>query len=80
MHLFTARSMKGSGIGRLLVTILEATELKAAKPNGEHECTKNKSSAFFFFSFFFLCFILLHFYFYFFLFSLTLLFPFFLTI
>lgn len=52
MHLFTARSMKGSGIGRLLVTILEATELKAAKPNGEHECTKNKSSAFFFFSFF----------------------------
>lgn len=69
MHVFTARSMKGSGIGRLLVTILEATELKAAKPNGEHECTKNKSSAFFLF-FLFLCFILLHFYFYFFLFFL----------
>lgn len=30
-----ARSMKATGIGRLLVTILEATELKAAKPNGE---------------------------------------------
>lgn len=67
VHVFTARSMKGSGIGRLLVTIQEATELKAAKPNGEHECTKNKSSAFFLF-FLFLCFILLHFYFYFFLF------------
>lgn len=51
VHVFTARSMKGSGIGRLLVTILEATELKAAKPNGEHECTKNKSSAFFSFLF-----------------------------
>lgn len=33
--LFAARSVKASGIGRLLVTILEATELKAAKPNGE---------------------------------------------
>lgn len=32
---FAARSMKASGIGRLLVTILEATELKAAKTNGE---------------------------------------------
>uniref|UniRef100_A0A3P9BW86 Osteoclast-stimulating factor 1 n=1 Tax=Maylandia zebra TaxID=106582 RepID=A0A3P9BW86_9CICH len=32
---YQARSMKGSGIGRLLVTILEATELKAAKPNGK---------------------------------------------
>lgn len=51
VHVFTARSMKGSGIGRLLVTIQEATELKAAKPNGEHECTKNKSSAFFSFLF-----------------------------
>lgn len=30
-----ARSVKATGIGRLLVTILEATELKAAKPNGE---------------------------------------------
>uniref|UniRef100_A0A669DA04 Intersectin 2b n=1 Tax=Oreochromis niloticus TaxID=8128 RepID=A0A669DA04_ORENI len=30
-----SRSMKGSGIGRLLVTILEATELRAAKPNGK---------------------------------------------
>ncbi|XP_068181807.1 intersectin-2b isoform X2 [Antennarius striatus] len=28
-----SRSVKGSGIGRLLVTILEATELKASKPN-----------------------------------------------
>lgn len=52
--MFTARSMKGSGIGRLLVTILEATELRAAKPNGEHQCTKNKSSA--------LCFLVLYFY------------------
>lgn len=32
---FSARSVKSSGIGRLLVTILEATELKAGKPNGE---------------------------------------------
>lgn len=32
---FAARSVKATGIGRLLVTILEATELKAAKPNGE---------------------------------------------
>ena len=32
---FAARSVKASGIGRLLVTILEATELKACKPNGE---------------------------------------------
>lgn len=32
---YQARSVKGSGIGRLLVTILEATELKAAKPNGK---------------------------------------------
>uniref|UniRef100_A0A669DCR5 Intersectin 2b n=1 Tax=Oreochromis niloticus TaxID=8128 RepID=A0A669DCR5_ORENI len=32
---YQARSMKGSGIGRLLVTILEATELRAAKPNGK---------------------------------------------
>ncbi|XP_072321594.1 intersectin-2b isoform X2 [Eucyclogobius newberryi] len=31
---YQARSMK-SGIGRLLVTILEATELKAVKPNGK---------------------------------------------
>lgn len=36
MCVFAARSVKTSGIGRLLVTILEATELKAAKPNGEH--------------------------------------------
>ena len=34
---FAARSVKASGIGRLLVTILEATELKPAKPNGEQE-------------------------------------------
>ena len=34
---FAARSVKASGIGRLLVTILEATELKAGKPNGERE-------------------------------------------
>lgn len=34
-RVFAARSIKGTGIGRLLVTILEATELKAAKPNGE---------------------------------------------
>lgn len=33
---FSARSVKASGIGRLLVTILEATELKAGKPNGEN--------------------------------------------
>uniref|UniRef100_A0A7N8WW85 Intersectin 2b n=1 Tax=Mastacembelus armatus TaxID=205130 RepID=A0A7N8WW85_9TELE len=32
---YQARSVKASGIGRLLVTILEATELKAAKPNGK---------------------------------------------
>ncbi|CAG5853966.1 unnamed protein product [Menidia menidia] len=32
---YQARSMKASGIGRLLVTILEATELKAGKPNGK---------------------------------------------
>uniref|UniRef100_A0A671UUI1 Intersectin 2b n=1 Tax=Sparus aurata TaxID=8175 RepID=A0A671UUI1_SPAAU len=30
---YQARSVKASGIGRLLVTILEATELKACKPN-----------------------------------------------
>ncbi|TWW67313.1 Intersectin-2 SH3 domain-containing protein 1B SH3P18 SH3P18-like WASP-associated protein [Takifugu flavidus] len=30
---YQARSVKATGIGRLLVTILEATELKAAKPN-----------------------------------------------
>lgn len=34
---FSARSVKSSGIGRLLVTILEATELKAGKPNGERQ-------------------------------------------
>ncbi|KAM7423893.1 hypothetical protein PAMA_000317 [Pampus argenteus] len=32
---YQARSVKASGVGRLLVTILEATELKAAKPNGK---------------------------------------------
>ncbi|KAK1891225.1 hypothetical protein KUDE01_010053, partial [Dissostichus eleginoides] len=32
---YQARSVKASGIGRLLVTILEATELKPAKPNGK---------------------------------------------
>uniref|UniRef100_A0A3B5A133 Intersectin-2-like n=1 Tax=Stegastes partitus TaxID=144197 RepID=A0A3B5A133_9TELE len=32
---YQARSVKTSGIGRLLVTILEATELKAGKPNGK---------------------------------------------
>lgn len=57
---FIARSVKTSGIGRLLVTILEATELKAAKPNGEHESTcsvglKNTSSAVFFFFFMYFC-------------------------
>ena len=35
MGVFAARSVKATGIGRLLVTILEATELKAAKLNGE---------------------------------------------
>lgn len=35
LGVFPARSVKATGIGRLLVTILEATELKAAKPNGE---------------------------------------------
>lgn len=32
---FQSRSVKATGIGRLLVTILEATELKAAKPTGK---------------------------------------------
>ncbi|CAB1331231.1 unnamed protein product, partial [Coregonus sp. 'balchen'] len=32
---YQARSLKASGIGRLLVTILEATELKSCKPNGK---------------------------------------------
>ncbi|XP_051579333.1 intersectin-2b isoform X2 [Myxocyprinus asiaticus] len=32
---YLSRSMKASGIGRLLVTILEATELKSSKPNGK---------------------------------------------
>ncbi|MBN3318608.1 ITSN2 protein, partial [Atractosteus spatula] len=31
---YQARSQKASGIGRLLVTILEASELKSSKPNG----------------------------------------------
>ncbi|KAG7328078.1 hypothetical protein KOW79_008022 [Hemibagrus wyckioides] len=31
---YQARSMKASGIGRLLVTVQEATELKSNKPNG----------------------------------------------
>ncbi|XP_013856716.1 intersectin-2 [Austrofundulus limnaeus] len=30
--------MKASGIGRLLVTILEATELRSTKPNGKSNC------------------------------------------
>lgn len=30
-----ARSLKSSGIGRLLVTVNEAQELKACKPNGK---------------------------------------------
>uniref|UniRef100_A0A3Q2DYP7 Intersectin 2b n=1 Tax=Cyprinodon variegatus TaxID=28743 RepID=A0A3Q2DYP7_CYPVA len=32
---YQGRSIKATGIGRLLVTILEATELKATKPNGK---------------------------------------------
>uniref|UniRef100_A0A672QE89 Intersectin-2-like n=2 Tax=Sinocyclocheilus grahami TaxID=75366 RepID=A0A672QE89_SINGR len=32
---YQARSQKNSGIGRLLVTVLEATELKPCKPNGK---------------------------------------------
>ncbi|XP_063039904.1 intersectin-2b isoform X2 [Engraulis encrasicolus] len=32
---YQARSVKASGIGRLLVTILEGTELKSSKPNGK---------------------------------------------
>uniref|UniRef100_H2MQC3 Intersectin 2a n=1 Tax=Oryzias latipes TaxID=8090 RepID=H2MQC3_ORYLA len=32
---YQARSLKTSGIGRLLVTIIEAQELKACKPNGK---------------------------------------------
>ncbi|KAJ8270493.1 hypothetical protein GJAV_G00115490 [Gymnothorax javanicus] len=32
---YQARSLKTSGIGRLLVTILEAMELKSSKPNGK---------------------------------------------
>lgn len=31
----SARSQKTSGVGRLLVTVIEAQELKACKPNGE---------------------------------------------
>ncbi|XP_043919490.1 intersectin-2 [Protopterus annectens] len=33
--LYQARSQKSSGIGRLLVNIIEATELKPCKPNGK---------------------------------------------
>lgn len=33
--LFLARSQKTSGIGRLMVQVIEATELKACKPNGK---------------------------------------------
>ncbi|XP_076834688.1 intersectin-2b [Brachyhypopomus gauderio] len=32
---YQARSMKASGIGRLLVTVQEATELKSSKPSGK---------------------------------------------
>ncbi|XP_028829650.1 intersectin-2b isoform X2 [Denticeps clupeoides] len=32
---YQARSMKATGIGRLLVTIVEATELRSSKPNGK---------------------------------------------
>ncbi|XP_052390302.1 intersectin-2a isoform X1 [Carassius gibelio] len=32
---YQARSQKNNGIGRLLVTVLEATELKPCKPNGK---------------------------------------------
>ncbi|XP_061563362.1 intersectin-2-like isoform X2 [Cololabis saira] len=32
---YQARSLKSSGIGRLLVTVIEAQELKACKPNGK---------------------------------------------
>ncbi|KAE8605248.1 hypothetical protein XENTR_v10015042 [Xenopus tropicalis] len=32
---YQARSQKSSGIGRLLVHVIEATELKASKPNGK---------------------------------------------
>uniref|UniRef100_A0A8C5NCU6 Intersectin-2-like n=1 Tax=Gouania willdenowi TaxID=441366 RepID=A0A8C5NCU6_GOUWI len=32
---YQARSLKTSGIGRLLVTVIEAQELKACKPNGK---------------------------------------------
>lgn len=32
---YQARSLKTSGIGRLLVTVIEALELKACKPNGK---------------------------------------------
>lgn len=32
---FVARSQKTSGIGRLMVHVIEATELKACKPNGK---------------------------------------------
>uniref|UniRef100_A0A8K9UVM2 Intersectin 2b n=1 Tax=Oncorhynchus mykiss TaxID=8022 RepID=A0A8K9UVM2_ONCMY len=32
---YQARSLKASGIGRLLVTVLGATELKSSKPNGK---------------------------------------------
>uniref|UniRef100_A0A1A7YX17 Intersectin 2b n=1 Tax=Iconisemion striatum TaxID=60296 RepID=A0A1A7YX17_9TELE len=34
---YQGRSVKASGIGRLLVTILEAVELKAVKPNGKSD-------------------------------------------
>uniref|UniRef100_A0A1A8H244 Intersectin 2b n=1 Tax=Nothobranchius korthausae TaxID=1143690 RepID=A0A1A8H244_9TELE len=35
--IYQGRSVKASGIGRLLVTILEATELKAVKANGKSD-------------------------------------------
>uniref|UniRef100_A0A7N6BSJ3 Intersectin 2b n=1 Tax=Anabas testudineus TaxID=64144 RepID=A0A7N6BSJ3_ANATE len=46
---YQSRSVKASGIGRLLVTILEATELKAAKPNGKSNpyCEVNMGSQIF---------------------------------
>ncbi|XP_068197871.1 intersectin-2a isoform X2 [Antennarius striatus] len=34
---YQARSLKSSGIGRLLVTVTEAQELKACKPNGKSD-------------------------------------------
>lgn len=46
---FVARSQKTSGIGRLMVQVIEATELKACKPNGKcFSCSTDVVTALFF--------------------------------